>query len=116
VPLSVTGASSGEEFEALPDRDEAEQPPVIVDDRQCVLADAEHGRSDFRHVVLGSYPWPRSEAEQLVHRQVVSPERARWPRQRDIALIKHSDRTDAIVDHDQVPIVFAVQLTPRAEQ
>jgi hypothetical protein len=116
VPLSVTGTSAGEEFEALPDRDQAEQPPVFVDHWQCVLAGAEHGRGDLRHVILGSHPWPRSEAEQLVDRQVVSPEWAVRPRQRDIALIKHSDRTDAIVDHDKVPIVFAVQLTPRAEQ
>ena len=100
----------------MPDRDEAEQSPVFVDDRQCILAGTEHGRSDFRHVILGSHPWPRPKAEQLVDRQVVSPEWTGGPLQRDIAFIEHSDRTDAIVDHDQVPIVFAVELTPRAEQ
>jgi hypothetical protein len=100
----------------MPDGYEAEQPPVFVNDRQCVLAGAEHGRRDFRHVIVGSHPWPRSEAEQLVDRQVVSPEWARWPLQRDIPLIEHPDRTDAIVDHDQMPIVFAMQSPPGAEQ
>ena len=116
VPLSVTGTSVGEEFEAMPGRDEAEQPPVVVDDRQGVLARAEHGGGDHRHVVVGSHPWPRSEAEQLVDREVMSPQWPGWPLQRDIALIEHSDRTDALVDHDQMLIVLAVELTPRAEQ
>jgi hypothetical protein len=39
-----------------------------------------------------------------------------WPLQSDVALVEHPDRTDALVDHDQVLIVFAVELTPRAEQ
>jgi hypothetical protein len=100
MPLSVTGTSAGEKFEAVPDRDEAEQPSVFVDDWQCVLAGAEHGRSDFCHVIPGSHPWPRSEAEQLVDRQLVSRAWTWWPLQRDIAFIKHSDGTHVIVDHD----------------
>jgi hypothetical protein len=84
----------------MPDGDKAEQPPVFVDDWQCVLAGTEHGRGDLRHVILGTHPWPRSEAEQLVDRQEVSPEWARWPLQRDIASIRHSDGRDVMVDHD----------------
>jgi len=116
MPVSVTGARAGEELEAMPDRDEAEESPVVVDDGQCVITGAEHDGRSLRHVVLGSYPRPRSTPEQLVDRQVVSSERTRWPLQRDIAFIEHSDGTDGIVDHDHVPMVFAVQQTPRAEQ
>jgi hypothetical protein len=103
-------------LDAVSRRDETDESPLVVDDRDRVGLGGHHGQRNRREIVLDAHPRPRPSAQQPLQRNAMGVERARRPPQSDVAVIQHADRTQMTVNDDQVPVVSSPHPFPGAPQ